>query len=397
MSAAGRMLERRHAGGGWARGVRPLLAALLLVVGAQRASAQTEVVEYYGQDALGSIRIVFNAQGAAIARADYEPFGELFTVPTMPGTSELPAKQFTGQERDAEASLDYFGARFFVPRTGRFSQVDPVYVGLLDPQQWNRYAYARNNPVSFVDPDGRQAAACEPGPFLYGWGFVWTCFDSVTVGGGGGSGIGGVPTQIVFPPWGGGGSIDTGGGNRQGVDLTPKPPTPTTPTTTTPTCGMPGQPACPSAPICGADGLPACPIVNVTDANAKSVITKAVSDAADVLDRSANCRSIFGGRGSADLFQRRFYYDPSVAAGGFVPSGNRSMIYFGGGFMLPTSRWSPSVFPGVSNPDLLRADVALHEFKHSVGLLGRDSGEGVTEFELAMSRLTNIQIAVYCQ
>ena len=81
MSAAGRMLGRRHAGGGWARGVRPLLAALLLVVGAQRASAQTEVVEYYGQDALGSIRIVFDASGAAIARADYEPFGELFTVP----------------------------------------------------------------------------------------------------------------------------------------------------------------------------------------------------------------------------------------------------------------------------------------------------------------------------
>ena len=163
MSAAGRMLERRHAGGGWARGVRPLLAALLLVVGAQRASAQTEVVEYYGQDALGSIRIVFDASGAAVARADYEPFGELFTVPTMPGTSELPAKQFTGQERDAEASLDYFGARFFVPRTGRFSQVDPVYAGLLDPQQWNRYAYARNNPLTFIDPTGMQASTGIPG------------------------------------------------------------------------------------------------------------------------------------------------------------------------------------------------------------------------------------------
>ena len=152
MSAAGRMLGRRHAGGGWARGVRPLLAALLLVVGAQRAQAQTEVVEYYGQDALGSIRIVFDASGAAVARADYEPFGELFTVPTMPGTSELPAKQFTGQERDAEASLDYFGARFFVPRTGRFSQVDPVFAGLFEPQKWNRYQYARNNPLTFVDP-----------------------------------------------------------------------------------------------------------------------------------------------------------------------------------------------------------------------------------------------------
>jgi hypothetical protein len=26
---------------------------------------------------------------------------------------------------------------------------------LVDPQQWNRYAYARNNPLRYVDPDGR--------------------------------------------------------------------------------------------------------------------------------------------------------------------------------------------------------------------------------------------------
>jgi RHS repeat-associated protein len=222
MSAAGRMLGRRHAGGGWARGVRPLLAALLLVVGAQRASAQTEVVEYYGQDALGSIRIVFDASGAAIARADYEPFGELFTVPSMPGTSELPAKQFTGQERDAEASLDYFGARFLVPRTGRFSQVDPVYAGLFDPQQWNRYAYVRNNPLTFVDPTGMNVEGPRQPTFSV---VIWGCASCLED----------FLTQQLLTwvgwGWGGGGS---GGGNATGtepdaggglgVDLTPTPP-----------------------------------------------------------------------------------------------------------------------------------------------------------------------------
>ncbi|MCL4848959.1 MAG: RHS repeat-associated core domain-containing protein, partial [Acidobacteria bacterium] len=74
---------------------------------------------------------------------------------------ELPPQQFTGQARDGEAGLDYFGARFYQPRHGRFTQVDPVYAGLFDPQQWNRYTYARANPLSFVDPDGRQVQPTE--------------------------------------------------------------------------------------------------------------------------------------------------------------------------------------------------------------------------------------------
>jgi hypothetical protein len=42
--------------------------------------------------------------------------------------------------------------------TGRFQSVDPVLpveTALRDPQQWNRYAYARNNPLIYSDPDGR--------------------------------------------------------------------------------------------------------------------------------------------------------------------------------------------------------------------------------------------------
>ena len=59
---------------------------------------------------------------------------------------------------DAETGLDYFGARYYSAPTGRFTTVDPVYTwreNLLDPQRWNRYAYGRNNPLRYKDPDGR--------------------------------------------------------------------------------------------------------------------------------------------------------------------------------------------------------------------------------------------------
>jgi RHS repeat-associated protein len=52
----------------------------------------------------------------------------------------------------------YFGARYYGSKIARFTTTDPVYTwreNLVDPQRWNRYAYARNNPLRYVDPDGR--------------------------------------------------------------------------------------------------------------------------------------------------------------------------------------------------------------------------------------------------
>ena len=63
---------------------------------------------------------------------------------------------YAGKNRDAETGLDYFEARFYRPQSGRFTTVDPEHVNgnLFDPQSWNAYAYVRNNPFRFVDPDG---------------------------------------------------------------------------------------------------------------------------------------------------------------------------------------------------------------------------------------------------
>jgi len=64
---------------------------------------------------------------------------------------------FTGKERDAETGLDYFGARYFSAAQGRFTSPDsPSYLKLSYPQTWNLYAYAVNNPLSYVDADGHE-------------------------------------------------------------------------------------------------------------------------------------------------------------------------------------------------------------------------------------------------
>jgi RHS repeat-associated protein len=66
---------------------------------------------------------------------------------------------FTGKERDAESGLDNFGARYNASTMGRFMTPDsPSYSNHKNPQSWNLYAYALNNPVTFRDADGHDVA-----------------------------------------------------------------------------------------------------------------------------------------------------------------------------------------------------------------------------------------------
>jgi RHS repeat-associated protein len=135
----------------------PLVGALLGLLLPGLASA---AVEYYHLDGIGSVRAVTDAAGQVVERHDYLPYGEECLTGGCGGAGgggHQPLR-FTGKERDPETGLDYFGARYLDVRFARFHTVDPVQTwsaNLADPQRWNRYAYARDNPYRYVDPDGR--------------------------------------------------------------------------------------------------------------------------------------------------------------------------------------------------------------------------------------------------
>jgi RHS repeat-associated protein len=135
------------------RALIPCRAVVLLALGCllpASAMGQTETTEYYGLDAIGSVRVVFDAAGTVLTRVDNGPFGEQLTP--APGA---PNDEYAGLFRDDETGLDYAQARQYSPRTGRFTSIDPATAGLLEPQAWNRYSYAKNSPLNMIDPDGR--------------------------------------------------------------------------------------------------------------------------------------------------------------------------------------------------------------------------------------------------
>ena len=114
------------------------------------AAAQDVVRVHTARDAIGSVRIVFDASGNIVGRMDYGPFGEQLSASTM------GHKSYAGLFQDGEAGLDYAEARMYQPRTARFSAPDPVYAALFRPQAWNRYSYALNSPASLTDATGLQ-------------------------------------------------------------------------------------------------------------------------------------------------------------------------------------------------------------------------------------------------
>ncbi len=135
------------------------LAAEYTVAGTAPATPCTGTC-YVMADHLGSTRMLTDGGKVQKQLVDYAPFGE-----PLAGYDGRDARwngvssgvYFTGQERDGETGLDYFGARYFSGAQGRFTSPDEPFVDQHpeEPQSWNLYTYGRNNPLAYIDPSGQ--------------------------------------------------------------------------------------------------------------------------------------------------------------------------------------------------------------------------------------------------
>lgn len=135
---------------------------------------------YYHSDHLGSASLITDYDGYEYQRIEYTPYGETWVEKFAPKSEHLanlnflPYK-FTGKEMDEETGLYYYGARYLDPKYSRWLSTDPAlssYVeknykgpsgGIYNSVNLNLYHYGGNNPIKYVDPDGREPASSHIG------------------------------------------------------------------------------------------------------------------------------------------------------------------------------------------------------------------------------------------
>ncbi|MDQ1087562.1 DUF6443 domain-containing protein [Siphonobacter sp. SORGH_AS_1065] len=106
-------------------------------------------VEYYLKDHLGNVRVVLDENGNKVQETEYFAFG--LAIPKTIGSNKY---LYNGKELQPKTGFLDYGARQYDAAIGRWMSVDPLSEKM---RRWSPYNYAFNNPLRFIDPDGKEA------------------------------------------------------------------------------------------------------------------------------------------------------------------------------------------------------------------------------------------------
>ncbi|MGO4770913.1 SpvB/TcaC N-terminal domain-containing protein [Flavobacterium sp. W22_SRS_FK3] len=129
---------------------------------------------YFHPDHLGSTSYITAKNGSISQHVEYIAFGEvLFEEHSSSFSSPY---LFNGKELDRETNLSYYGARYLDMKTSLWLNVDPLATnnpifekefyfdgdhngGIFNSGNLSNYNYCYQNPIKFVDPNGKQSWA----------------------------------------------------------------------------------------------------------------------------------------------------------------------------------------------------------------------------------------------
>ena len=111
------------------------------------------------KDYLSSIIMVVDNQGVTIEEHSYDPWGnhrDPITWTLTNFTTNLSVNRgYTGHEMLPTFQLINMNGRMYDPIIGRMLAPDNYIANPLNAQDYNRYSYARSNPLKYTDPTGQ--------------------------------------------------------------------------------------------------------------------------------------------------------------------------------------------------------------------------------------------------
>ncbi|HEY0953926.1 MAG TPA: RHS repeat-associated core domain-containing protein [Roseateles sp.] len=142
-------------------------------------------VEYWHKDHLGSLITTTDHAGAVTARYAYDPFGKRrYTSGTYDPFGALIVdwvntqnagtdRGYTGHEHLDDVGIVHMNGRLYDPNLGVMMQPDPIIGRPADLQNYNRYGYCFNNPLTCTDPSGYDSWSDFRHAFVDMWHFMW--------------------------------------------------------------------------------------------------------------------------------------------------------------------------------------------------------------------------------
>jgi len=115
---------------------------------------------YVYKDNLGSILSLTDQLGNKIAEQNFDAWGRQrnpsnWTFSSVPSIPSWLYRGFTGHEHLPSFALINMNGRVYDPILGMMLSPDPVLADNTNTQAYNGYAYAFNNPLKYIDKDGK--------------------------------------------------------------------------------------------------------------------------------------------------------------------------------------------------------------------------------------------------
>ncbi len=124
---------------------------------------------YLHRDYQGSIIAITDGDGVVLEKRQFDAWGSLIQLEQNGFLSPLPSggaggglvllldRGYTGHEHLQSVGLINMNGRLYDPKLHRFLQPDNFVQDPNNTQNYNRYSYVLNNPLSYTDPSGEQS------------------------------------------------------------------------------------------------------------------------------------------------------------------------------------------------------------------------------------------------